>query len=202
MNNHHPKKILNNLVSEHKAEYIKNCLMFSNIKWLFTENTVSRSFIPKYNLLDNLVDSWQLVNLTFSDNTVHDQQTFEIIRPIIDNFVSKEEIKDLYIHKIKINTLFQNKDYQSFYFNAPHQDSTDEEFSTLIYYVNDSDGDTVFFDSVESNNNSNLDLNVEKRISPNCGSAVVFKSNQYHASSNPIISQRRLVINMIFKAYG
>jgi len=198
----HQKKIIKDLISIEAADNIRNYLMYSDIKWMFAQNTVSSSFVPKYNFLNNLVDSWQLVNLTFGHNKVYDEQTFDVIRPIIDSFIKKENIKDLYIHKIKINTLFQNKEYQPIYFNTPHQDSEDEEFSTLIYYVNDSDGDTIFFSSDNNNQNTNINLKIEERVSPKCGSAVVFKSSQYHTSSNPITSQRRLVINMIFKAYG
>jgi hypothetical protein len=141
------------------------------------------------------------VSLTFGNNEVHDQQTFEIIRPIIDNFIKREKIKDFYLHKIKINTLFQKIDYQPYYFNTPHQDSTDEEFSTLLYYVNDSDGNTFFFDSNEIDSKSFINLKVEDMIYPKIGTGIVFKSNQYHASSNPIKNQRRLVINIVFKAY-
>jgi len=197
----YPKLKCNSIVSYSDSENIKNYLMNSDIKWAFAQNTVSSKFSPNYNYLENLVDTWQLVSLTASERQIHDQTTFEIIRPILDNFIKSQNIKDLYLHKIKINTLFQKENYSADYFNCPHQDSTDLEFSTLLYYVNDSDGDTVFFSSDHDNQDTNVNLKIEEKVSPKQGSAIVFKSNQYHASSNPINAQRRLVINIVFKSY-
>jgi len=197
----YPKLLIYDIVSSTESENIRNYLMHSNVKWVFYQNTVSSNFFPRYEYLDNLIDSWQLVNNVVGENQIHDHATFEIIRPIIDNFIKREKLKDFYIHKIKINTLFQKKDIEPFHFNTPHQDSEEEGFSTLIYYVNTSDGNTIFFRDENNDINSKLTLTIEDGISPKEGSAILFKSNQYHASSNPIKTQRRLVINIVFKTY-
>ena len=59
---------------------------------------------------------------------------------------------------------------------------------SIIYYVNNSDGDTFFFDKK---------LNTVKRISPRQGRAVVFNSNMRHAACCPINSVYRQVINFV-----
>ena len=61
--------------------------------------------------------------------------------------------------------------------------------STFLYYVNDSDGDTIFF---------NKNKKEIKRVKPKKGTGVLFKSNTLHAGSNPINSDKRMVINYIF----
>lgn len=59
---------------------------------------------------------------------------------------------------------------------------------TVLYYVNDSDGDTYFFDDIEC----------IKRVPPVKGTAAVYPSNTYHASSTPIKTETRTVINIVF----
>ena len=54
----------------------------------------------------------------------------------------------------------------------------------MIYYINDSDGDT-FLNKTET-----------KRITPKANSAVIFPSNLWHASSNPT-KGKRIVINYV-----
>jgi hypothetical protein len=69
-----------------------------------------------------------------------------------------------------------------------HNIHTDFSFdhTTALYYVNDSDGDTFFFDN---------DKNIVERITPKKGRMVVFDGNQLHASSSPT-SNVRVAINI------
>ena len=69
-------------------------------------------------------------------------------------------------------------------------DKITEGDKTLLYYVNDSDGDTLFFDN---------DLNITKRVTPKKNRAILFDSNMLHAGANPIKNETRIVINIIFK---
>ena len=67
----------------------------------------------------------------------------------------------------------------------------------MVYYVNDSDGDTVLFN--EFYNTKSVSIN--RRIAPKKGRAVIFDSNRFHASSNPINTPTRFVINFTFKLH-
>jgi len=84
-------------------------------------------------------------------------------------------------HQIPVyNNSNQNKH------NTPHLDfpNLKDPCFTLIYYVNDSDGDTVFFDE---------DLNIKKKITPKMGNMVLFNGNSPHAASHPIKSHRYII---------
>ena len=69
--------------------------------------------------------------------------------------------------------------------HCPHVDF-EEPHTTALYYVNDSDGDTVFFDDT---------YNIVKRIKPEKGTVIIFDNRTLHASTNPSISPKRMVIN-------
>jgi ectoine hydroxylase-related dioxygenase (phytanoyl-CoA dioxygenase family) len=78
----------------------------------------------------------------------------------------------------------------------PHVDA-DKDHLVFLYYVNDSDGDTIFFN--EKYDGSKIDnLTVMSRVSPESGKAVVFDGRTYHASSSPSIGDYRCVINIDF----
>jgi hypothetical protein len=72
--------------------------------------------------------------------------------------------------------------------NAPHPDTRLDKFITVLYYVNDSDGDTFFFDGDEC----------ISRVKPIKGTAAMYPSNTWHAGSTPVEHETRVVINMVF----
>jgi len=73
----------------------------------------------------------------------------------------------------------------------PHKDHPNPHY-VLLYYVNDSDGDTVFFEDDE--------VTEIKRISPKKGRIAFFDGSIYHAASNPTLNPR-LVFNYNFIAF-
>jgi hypothetical protein len=70
----------------------------------------------------------------------------------------------------------------------PHPDFLDKDFITILYYVNNSDGDTFFFEGSEC----------VHRSSPIKGTAVMTPSCMWHAGSSPTKTETRVVINMCF----
>lgn len=68
--------------------------------------------------------------------------------------------------------------------HPPHIDDTKSHVG-LIYYVNDSDGDTQFYDGQA----------VIKTVSPKAGRAVLFSGHHYHSSASPTQHRYRIVLN-------
>jgi hypothetical protein len=73
--------------------------------------------------------------------------------------------------------------------NIPHVDSNDGEKFTFLYYVNDSDGQTVFFE----------DGKIVCDATPVRGTGVLFPSNTVHAGQVPAMNKSRYVINCLFE---
>ena len=67
---------------------------------------------------------------------------------------------------------------------------------TAIYYVNDSDGDTLIFENDYTGEDPGP-LRILKRVTPKAGTLIIFPSKLYHASSSPT-KGKRSVINFIF----
>ena len=85
-------------------------------------------------------------------------------------------------YRMKSNLLLQTQ-------NTPNTPHIDYKFphDVLLYYVNDSDGETIFYDS---------ELNEIKKVNPKRGRIVVFDGSQYHSSTPPQKNKCRCVINM------
>jgi hypothetical protein len=74
------------------------------------------------------------------------------------------------------------------YLNIPHVDSDADTMYTFLYYVNSSDGKTVFF----------KDRKIDCEVDPIKGTGALFPSNVIHAGQIPHINTSRYVINIIF----
>lgn len=92
----------------------------------------------------------------------------------------------------------------SLQYEVPHYDvffpEKVKKCKSIVYYINESDGDTVIFDEYVDVNNP-FDFNkktVMQRVSPKKGSAIMFDSNRYHCGSYPS-KNMRLVLNLILE---
>jgi len=102
----------------------------------------------------------------------------------------KNNLSDHVINRIKININFPFPNNTKENHGPIHTDFINPIYkgTSIIYYINNCDGDTVFFDKT---------LKEVKRISPKQGRAVVFDSNIYHAGSCPINFPSRPIVNYV-----
>lgn len=115
---------------------------------------------------------------------------------IFNAFITKHNIVCNEVQRIKTNLLTRGKGSN---YHSIHIDQ-DYDHKVFLYYVNDSDGDTVFFDQFWSKENpANINSLTEQiRVKPKQGLGVVFNGLQYHTSTSPIESDFRCVINLDF----
>jgi hypothetical protein len=104
----------------------------------------------------------------------------------------------IHVDRLKTNLMLPTTKKNLSSYNRPHIDHTVPYARTLLYYVNDSDGDTVLFDKTYTGSDPG-ELTVLHRFTPKAGDAILFDSFRYHASSAPTINKRS-VINIIFWA--
>jgi hypothetical protein len=117
--------------------------------------------------------------------------TNEIAVDILNKFCKKHNIDYNLIYRTRSNTSFLCNDNRP---SEPHIDN-DKKHLALVYYVNDSDGDTILYKN-KYNEKEDNDMLIDIRISPKAGRAVLFDGGIYHSFCYPNIHNMRSVINI------
>jgi hypothetical protein len=116
-----------------------------------------------------------------------------VMNAIFYPFIEKHSIVVNKILRAKLNLVpsFKEDVYQT-----PHVDQNTEH-KVFLYYINDSDGETIFFNEF-FNNEKYKELTEMVRVMPQMGKGVVFDGFQFHAPTAPKDSSFRIVLNVDF----
>lgn len=153
----------------------------------YVENTqgliwrIKKDFGSNTNRNDNYTVSPGFQNVFINDLGISDKNFFKLTKPIVDNSFN---LLNLSYKEITIGRTFYQMPLRHYEGLAmPHID-THEPHIVVLYYVLDSDGDTVFF---------NNDKKIIKSVTPKKGSVVVFNGNTYHSNYLPIENNRSVI---------
>jgi len=184
--------VIDDVISEWLQNEILKMLDSNTFDWYYYKNTVypESHFFKKYKNVTNLIDTPQFVhrffNIEEADKQEHTSPYLNIPLMLLNEFCLKKEVKLLRLIRAKANLMLPSKKSNVNTHSMPHKDQ-DTSHYVILYYVNDSDGDTFLFDD---------DGKTFARISPKKGRCLVFDGNILHASSNPIESEVRLIMNI------
>lgn len=179
-----PHIIVDQLISKELQEQIY--WDSKNFLWFYKRST--------YNDTDHIVTSFvydvgQLVFLVYAPEEQH--QYYSTVKLVID--AAQPYLKPIKeVSRAKFNLLWTTPDSHGRP-NFPHRDTADiknlnmDKWS-IVYYVNDADGDTILFYPDE-----------EVRVKPKRGQALIFPSHIKHAGSNPQKSMERIVLNIVLE---
>ena len=177
-------KVIKNFLSPEKADIIEKDLLSWNFDWYYYNTTVGEDAIPFKT--KNTIDTPQFIHLLMMNhnNDIRKSTVFEGFKNIFDN------INYDILSRAKCNLNLNVTGYKKSSHQPIHRDEETKDFKSLIYYINDSDGDTIFF---------NNKLKEIKRVKPEKNTAVLFDANILHCGCNPIKSGKRALINFLFK---
>lgn len=193
-------KFIENVVTDKVAERAKRIFLQDEFGWYYNSSTSQlrpgdRTIISD----ENTKESIQFTHKLYTDDTF-DSEYVEFVMKIMKGLEEKEGIVCTKMLRAKCNLLPQDSSYGVDSYHTPHIDlinPTDNNYS-FIYYVNDSDGDTFVFN--EKFGDQFTDLTIAHRQTPKQGCGLLLKSGTYHASSSPMITKSRVIINIVFEA--
>ena len=193
-------KLIENILADNVKDRLKRILLSDGFDWLYNSST-ARIIPGNKNAIEdsNTRDSIQFTHNLFTDVRFESEYVEYVIK-IMKALKEKEGIICTTMLRAKCNLIPQDISYNIDQYHPPHIDSKDanDNTYTLVYYVNDSDGDTFVFN--EKYGDEFTDLTIAHRQTPKEGSALLFKSTNYHASSSPINIKSRIVINIVFES--
>ena len=186
-------------VSKELSDFIEdNILSYNDINWLFSTQT-SHITDDSSLVTENTLDTFQFSHRIVCDKhgVVDPELLSQILSPLVNeyqkNFTNYPNL--INISRAKINILTQNSLSKNLY-HPPHIDDYNEHW-VMIYYINDTDGDTYIFN--ETYDGTEKQLTINRCISPEKGKFVVFNGKYFHSSSSPKKSTIRSVININFQ---
>jgi hypothetical protein len=143
-------------------------------------------------------DSWSFRRDIFSTITGYgDKNAMAYMVPIMKRILEingpETQFKCMRFHMKCFSHFFKETNY-----NSPH---IDHEFphKSMILYLNDSDGDTYYFDQYyDGTPIQDIKFTVKERVSPRANRAIIFDGYQYHAGSNPLYHDTRVLINITY----
>ena len=191
-------QIIPNLIPKSFQTQIEQVFLSNYFAWYYSPSTVDTTDNSNMWTVDgNSIDCPQMVHNLYSQNRAHSEYFGSVVKPIM--LFLEDRIGQTFtsIDRAKSNLLFQNTTFKNNLYTIPHTDGTGD-FKTLLYYINDSDGDTTFFNEVYQET-ARPQLTVNSTQTPTQGTAVLFDSNIFHCSKPPQIAKSRAVINIVFK---
>lgn len=190
-----PQMYANQIEYETKHELMYRYREYTSPKAEYVDSTV---VIDK-----NTYDCGQFVCLLLHSDYDIDykfKDYFEQLKAVV--FTAREHIeKDICsVDRVKVNLLLQQSQTPEYHYTVSHVDKISNCYYSMLYYINDSDGDTFMFNEFQNVDRTlPTELTLCQRISPKKNRAVIFESNRYHASSNPRKHATRFVINFVMK---
>jgi len=189
---------IKNIIPKSQADYIETVMTGFDFSWAFNKNMVSgdKCFV------DDIGNHPGLMHFFYEQNSFT-STFFNLVYPIILNLQDKIKDKDIArLIRMRANLIFKNLAVNEDKF-MPHIDSFFKHV-VAIYYVNDSDGDTIIFNETNEDYDhgskdieriSSRNFTVKKRVKPEKGKILVFPGNYYHTASFCKKNNYRCVIN-------
>jgi hypothetical protein len=199
-------KVIEN-IPDYFFMFLEEFLLSKDVPWYWNPST---SYIPKkgdevgYNVFEdgNTKETPQFTH-SFIDGG-RDVSKYAHFMSDVRDYINEFVMPIEKIVRVKANMLLKDENYPIDSYHPPHSDVFGDGYDnqwTFLYYINDSDGDTIIFDKEwdPENGGSIPKLDIVQRCTPKVGNALLFKSNIYHASSPPKITDRRVVLNFVFE---
>jgi hypothetical protein len=173
--------IIEKIVSEEYKLELQQVLLSNDINWNWSTSMSGQDDI-------NFITS-QMSH----GSTIINENLFNFCSGILNNFSAKTNLTIDLLCRSRVNCYYRANISEDQFLKSKHRDFPkikDKDFYTLIYYVNDSDGDTFVFNDDE--------LSIKEQKTPKAGDAMLIKSNDLHCAMPPKINSRRVVVVFIF----
>jgi hypothetical protein len=175
-----PTIVIDDVIAPELQDAVENTLM-NRPEWRFIKDMSYANFdmpFPSYGF-----------NMLFKhpDTGIVSELYEAISVPIVNSMLEKTgiEIQELYFNRAFLQLPLEKrfiKEHNGLHIDVP------QDHIACVYYVNDSDGDTILYEQTKYNTiagSKNVELVEHKRVTPKKGRMVVFDGARYHCSSQP-----------------
>jgi len=149
------------------------------IPWTFNHNVAYGSGNMEYGFSTTV----------FDDNKLENPSLAYLLNPILEHLNNKQLIR------CRVGFIFYSGQKENEY-HSPHVDF-ETEHTTSLFYVNNSDAPTVFYNEFYPTTAKNY--TVQNTVKPQENTLITFNGLQYHSSSSPRQPGYRFVITFNYR---
>lgn len=176
-------KIIDNFLNKTYFNELQEELTKDNFPWYYNKN-ITHNNDEKNKVFQNYGFTHWFVH---EENVLTDSQIAQFVRPLTSQILDVVDCnKTLRVRADMVMwspTNFLHDAHQDFVF--PHK--------ACVFYINESDGDTVFYNVAKNNYNENS--KIVKKVSPKPNRLVIFDGELMHSGHSPTKHKRRILIN-------
>ena len=129
-------------------------------------------------------------------NLFYDTKLSTFIRPLVYKIKDYVGASTIFRSQLDLTILHKQK-----YIHPPHidRDSIDNECVSAIFYINDTDGETIIYDNKYDRVPSSFPTNmkIKKTIEPKPGRLLLFDTRYVHTGCSPSEHQTRILLNTV-----
>jgi hypothetical protein len=199
----HMYKIIDNLIPLSYQNELEKELNDSHFPYYFTP-TINQNYKNQRYLDENITDAPGWTHLVFDpEKNNFCSFLYPKIKPILLFLEKKENIEIDKIVRIRIRRTTQIPGHNLKKYTPPHVDLKyyEKDYYSLVYYVEDTDGDTVLFKDLYDKKTDSVMYDkgeILTRVSPKKGRALFFKGLVFHSGNCPVNFVKRTIINFDF----
>ena len=172
-------KIFKNILEPEYFKQVQNYYLSEQFEWYYNSDSVKD---------DKEKPIYQFTHGSILDGKVTNTQRPEHVI-LVKEILNRIKIKKSGVMRAKFNLLPRQPYTENQLKRTLHQDYTkDDLYTSLIYYINDSDGDTVVYEDDK-----------EIKYTPRANTAIMFNSQLWHRATPPTEEAARVVLNIVFK---
>lgn len=191
-------EIIDNVLPPHLQQRVYDEIMSDMFPWYWNDSTSGESTNFYGKEPPNTVEVNQLTHNFIQDGQTFSPQLGALAWSVVGVLASKFNLDIDNVKRVKANCMWPVPNYTKDNWNPIHADNhTTGKSMSVLYYVNDCDGNTTFFEELYPAPRQDL---TKKFIStPKQNTAICFPSQMYHAGANPILNKKRVVVNCVFE---
>jgi hypothetical protein len=191
-------RIYDDIFTDNEKDLVENFLTDNKFAWHLGTGPNFRTVLPEQLKADGNENTRETVLLAhvFYLEGKKNSDNSHLSDFIMDRFLfrTKHPFKELI--RSKANLQLRSDLLDPTLHSTPHIDFEDDH-TVLLYYVNDTDGNTVLFDRTVGQ--PKTEYKIIEEIEPRKGRFLVFNGKYYHAARYPISNELRINVNINFR---
>jgi|TARA_A100001015_G_scaffold60601_1_gene66811 hypothetical protein len=183
-------KVIDNFLTKSYHKELLGIMTSAHFSWYFNQNISKK----QKNVISRL-NEYGFTHIFWDENGMRDTKTSILWKPGLYQIMDAVNLNFILRSRGDM-TMYSHKEFV----HDPHVDYYFKNISA-VYYVNNSDGDTIFYNQRQFNKNEPMPkkLEITNKVSPKANRLVFFDGNIIHTGMSPNKHKNRIIINSNFK---